>query len=586
MQRPATRRARIATRVALGVAAVVLWMLWVLPPPAREIPHDTSLAPSAAAAGTTVRGAFHVHSRWSDGGGTVDEIASAAAAAGLDFVILTDHGDGTISRPPSWRDGVLVIEAVEISADGGHYVALGLPAAPYPLGGDMRGVVADVRRLGGFGVAAHPLSPRDALRWADWSLPVDGVEWLNGDTAWRDDGLPALLRAAGGYWFRAPESLATLLARPERALERWDALAAERPVVGLGAADAHARVVLGDHDEGYGVDVPFPGYEQTFRAFAIRVELDRPLTLDARADAAAVVGGVRAGRTYTAIDALARPVRFHYAGRTADGRRVRMGERAPPDAKLTLTASVAGPADARIRLLRNGRAVAEETGRTLSHAVAAGDGPAAYRVEVALPEAPGNPPMPWITSNPVYVGYAGGPAASEVTAAETAEAAESAPDAPSQPAPGGPWRVEQRPDALAELRESPDGIRFTFTLGDSAATYAAAVLPLPSGALADAAAVRFEVEASRPMRVSLQLRSPGGGGPAPRWRRSFYADPDRRTVRAPLDEFLPAWPQVPARPGLASVDALLLVVDTVNARPGAGGAITAGAFRIETRSGD
>ena len=572
MQRAAARFARIAAMVALGPGLFLAWLLWSLPPAARTVRLDTFPAPDPTAIGTVLRGAFHVHSRWSDGSGSVDEIAAAAAAAGLDFVVLTDHGDATTARPPTRRDGVLVIEGVEITTDGGHYVALGLPAAPYPLGGDPRGVVEDVRRLGGFGVAAHPTSPRPALAWSDWSLPVDGIEWINGDSQWRDDGLPGLLRAAGGYWFRAPESLASLLARPERALAHWDALAAERPIVGLGALDAHARLPLGNDGDGYGggIDLRFPGYEETFRTLAIRVEFDLPLAGDAAADGAALIRQLRAGRTYTAVDALASPVRFNYAGRTSDGSRVRMGERAPPDRDLTLTVSVAGPADAIIRLLRNGRVVAEKAGYTLAH-TAAGAEPASYRVEVALPAAPGRPPVPWITSNPIYVG---GSAATAVAPKKTA---------PWWPPPGGPWRIERRPDARVMLEATPDGLRFAFTLGDSAASYAAAARTLPPAALADAAAFRFEVEATQPMRASLQLRSAGDDGPSWRWRRSFYAGPERRVVHARIDEFVPAWPQVPARPDLAAADALLLVVDTVNTRPGTSGVLAVGALRVASR---
>ena len=38
------------------------------------------------------KGVDHVHSTFSDGKGDLTEIASEAAAAGLDFVLLTDHG--------------------------------------------------------------------------------------------------------------------------------------------------------------------------------------------------------------------------------------------------------------------------------------------------------------------------------------------------------------------------------------------------------------------------------------------------------------------------------------------------------------
>src|SRR5262245_34991309 len=97
-----------------------MWVAMTLPP-AAEHPSITQ------APGTFVSGAYHVHSNRSDGSGTVDEIAAAAARAGLQFVILTDHGDATRApEPPAYRHGVLIIDAVEISSVAGHIVALNL----------------------------------------------------------------------------------------------------------------------------------------------------------------------------------------------------------------------------------------------------------------------------------------------------------------------------------------------------------------------------------------------------------------------------------------------------------------------------
>ena len=87
----------------------------------------------------TIPGIIHVHTNRSDGRGTPDDIAAAAARAGLKFVVFTDHGDGTRTPdPPAYRSGVLCLDAVEISTTGGHYLALDMPAAPYPLGGEAR----------------------------------------------------------------------------------------------------------------------------------------------------------------------------------------------------------------------------------------------------------------------------------------------------------------------------------------------------------------------------------------------------------------------------------------------------------------
>ena len=136
---------------------------------------------------TIVLGAYHVHSSQSDGSGSVAEIAHAASAADLGFVIFTDHGDGT--RPPAapvYNDGVLCIDALEVNTLGGHVVALGLrTASPYPLAGEARDVIDDVHRLGGVAIAAHPDSPDPGLRWRG-AARYDGLAWINADAGWRD----------------------------------------------------------------------------------------------------------------------------------------------------------------------------------------------------------------------------------------------------------------------------------------------------------------------------------------------------------------------------------------------------------------
>src|SRR5205085_11761978 len=127
------RRLRIA---AIVFALLAIALFAVLPPR----PQQTAAPPAS-----TVRGAFHIHSIRSDGSGTPDAIAAAAARAGLQFIILTDHGDGTrVPDPPAYRSGVLTIDGVELNTTGGHFAAVGLPVSPYPIAGTPDDVIADV----------------------------------------------------------------------------------------------------------------------------------------------------------------------------------------------------------------------------------------------------------------------------------------------------------------------------------------------------------------------------------------------------------------------------------------------------------
>jgi predicted metal-dependent phosphoesterase TrpH len=126
--------------VILVLAAIALFVL--VPSGARALP-DT---PAGLSPG--VRGAMHIHTARSDGTGSIADVTAAAARAGLKFIIVTDHGDATREPDlPDYRNGVLYVDAVEISTNNGHVIALGLPKAPYPLRGDARDVLEVIARL-------------------------------------------------------------------------------------------------------------------------------------------------------------------------------------------------------------------------------------------------------------------------------------------------------------------------------------------------------------------------------------------------------------------------------------------------------
>ena len=273
-------KALVLLTAALG-AAVLVWIALALPPRPLVLPPPAWKTPPAL-----VRGVLHVHSVRSDGSGTVDDIAAAAARAGLDFVVLTDHGDGTREPdPPAYHSGVLCLDGVEISTRDGHYAAIGMARAPYPLGGEARDVVEDVRRLGGFGIAVHPDSQKQELRWTAWDASFDAIEWLNTDSEWRDESAAGLLALLPGYPLRGAAAIVRAFRRPAELLARWDEVARHRPVVVLAGADAHARFGAAARRDPYrGFTLPgFPSYESSFRVFSVGVQTARPFTQSAAA---------------------------------------------------------------------------------------------------------------------------------------------------------------------------------------------------------------------------------------------------------------------------------------------------------------
>ncbi|HEX5499558.1 MAG TPA: CehA/McbA family metallohydrolase, partial [Thermomicrobiales bacterium] len=373
------------TLVAL-VAAGVLFFALVVPRSSQRV--DVSGWRDLAA--VTVAGAYHVHTTRSDGLGDKAAVAAAARRAGLQFVIVTDHGDGTRAPDaPAYVDGVLCLDGVEISTDNGHYVALDMPRAPYPLGGSGDAVIRDVHRFGGFGVIAHPDSPKSALRWTGSYEGIDGIEWLNLDSEWRRDSRVRLVRAGLGYLIRPGPALATLFDRPET-LARWDGLAARRQTVGLAAVDAHGGIQgspAGGHEMGIS---GFPSYEASFKSITNRVVLDAPLTGDAPADARAVYSAIRHGRVFSTIDAVASPALLDFHLESAAGRVVMGGTLATVGA-ATIVARAPMPAASEMGLLRDGREVARSSTGLLRFDATQTKG--AYRIEIHVPHAPGNPPI-------------------------------------------------------------------------------------------------------------------------------------------------------------------------------------------------
>lgn len=327
-----------------------------------------------------VRGAYHVHTTRSDGRGTLDDAVRAARDAGLQFVVVTDH-NVLVPGDEGYRDGVLVVEATEISTSFGHVVALGVPRALTPEERE-RDPLGAIRALGGVAVVAHPFHPtRPFTGWdrGAWR----GFEVVSNDTAWHsvvhDRAVGKAAVAALTLPWDSARSVLALSDSPDDELHRFDEeLRAASAVPG---APSPAKALLCSVDaHGY------PSYRAAFEAFSMHVPV--ALTGDGARDARAVVDALAGGKGACVFDGQ------------APGRMLRLARGRKPG---TIEAAPAS-------LLRDATSVLVRDGVVVPHVVVAGPsaavgvvrcedgcGPGNYRFELWRGE------KPWIFTNPVAI---------------------------------------------------------------------------------------------------------------------------------------------------------------------------------------
>jgi hypothetical protein len=374
-----------------------------------ESPRSTAL-PSQY----DVAGALHVHSTYSDGTGTVAQIAHAAAAAGVDFVLLTDHSTlaATTNKEDGWHENgkVLIVVGTEISTDTGHLLLLDLPedfdVAPSSATDLMRDAIA----RGGFGYIALPCDLKD--HWRDFNKRADGfgLEVFNLSSIARTKiNLPGFLLALRRYAGSRPVSAFSYVAgRPIAELKLWDRLCREafragRPIPSaIGCLDAHAVMRIGGREYFY------PTYEQVFRTLRTHVVISEPLRRDpgdAKRDIDAITTALRLGRSFISYDNYGNAHGFSFEIRNEKECVAIMGDSHQLDRRCPEFIDVRAP-DRRsiIRLLRDGEIVRTVRGDRLRTPLRM---PGVYRVEVDnYRRRIGSVCFgvhPWIFSNPIDV---------------------------------------------------------------------------------------------------------------------------------------------------------------------------------------
>jgi len=339
-------------------------------------------------------GNLHMHTPYSDGEWYHAQIAEAAAAAGLDFIITTDH-NVWVNGPEGYHGQVLVLVGEEVHDNQrqpqcNHMLIFGAEAELCLCAESPQGLIDAARERNALTFLAHPIDPPlpllndDGLPWVDWDIDgFTGLELWNYMSEFKGR-LPNILLA---IWYAYHPQYA--IRGPLReTLVLWDRLlAAGKRVYAIGGSDAHGLTfTIGPFSR-----TVFP-YEYLFRCVNVHLLIDRPLSGDVATDKSLIYRALSAGHGWIGYD-LPGPTRgFHFAARSMANSAI-IGDEIKRAGAVNF--EVTAPAPAHIRLIRVGKGVvARSRGRTLKYTTADAG---VYRVEVTRGG------RGWIYSNPIYV---------------------------------------------------------------------------------------------------------------------------------------------------------------------------------------
>lgn len=341
----------------------------------------------------------HVHSHYSGSPATHQAIVSAAAEAGLNFVVVTDHNVRAQGLEGYYGQVLLLIGEelynVRRQPAANHLLAYGptQELAPYTFGGGQT-LMRTLCERDGFGYIAHPVQRKSLLGpgsciapWSDW--PVEGVAGLElwnstaelRSLAWSE--LPASIYGRWPGWGLRGPSRATL--------RLWDELLSHgQRLAALGGASAHNT----SHHGRYHGPAPWP-YSLLFRCVNTHILTSGAITGDAAQDRALVYEALRAGRTWVGYDLPVSTRGFRFVAQSG-ATQATCGEVLKRLGAVTIDVDL--PARGDIHLLRDGRRIRRAQGQGLRHTSAE---PGVYRVEVY--RRFWGRRVGWVYSSPIYV---------------------------------------------------------------------------------------------------------------------------------------------------------------------------------------
>lgn len=346
--------------------------------------------------------ALHIHTNYSDGHASHQELVKIAAEAGLDGIITTDHNilvqglDGYYGEGKN-KTFLMVGEEVHnlnLTPPGNHLLILGAGREMSPFAADPQRLIDQVNRSAGLSFLAHP--DEAALErfgerrypWRRWDVQgFTGIELWNQMSEFKSvstDLRSAVIHAL----FPKRMSQGPL----ESTLSLWDDLIAarKRPIVAVGGVDAHEII-----KNFWPFTIKLYPYSHHFRSVTTHILTQKPLSGQFQNDRAMILEALRLGHCFVAYDLPAPTEGFRFSVHSDQGHFI-MGDRV--EAKKGLTFQIRLPAKAPTRLFRDGELIQKWDDREVCTYLTTD--PGVYRVEAYTPYK-GNL-RGWIFSNPIY----------------------------------------------------------------------------------------------------------------------------------------------------------------------------------------
>jgi len=345
---------------------------------------------------------LHMHTTYSDGTGTHEELAQAAINAGLDAIIVTDHNiwvEGIEKYYYMGEKKVLVLVGEEVhdqvrQPQKNHLLVFNADQEMSQYAPNPQNLINQISESGGISFLAHPIDPeapkfnQDDLSWVSWDVHgYTGIELWNAMTEFKSHlkgYVPAIK-----YTFNFDQVAHGPF--PDT-LSLWDQLLAKgEPVVAVGGSDAHQlQGSLGPIKRQL-----FP-YEQHYRAVNTHLILTEPLSGNLLADKRLIYQALATGHAFVGYDLPAPTKGFRFSAHS-DRKDHIMGDTIEGSQSVTLQIKL--PQAAECLLIKDGEVIKTSHKRvSLIHRV---EEPGVYRVEAYI-EFKGKR-RGWIFSNPIYV---------------------------------------------------------------------------------------------------------------------------------------------------------------------------------------